>query len=215
MLVQRIVQKFHVITQLNLSLQQGREGYIFITKRRNKMKTLLYSITLTFAFFFIGCPARSLHPLFTEKDIVFNSSLIGTWLADDVTYTFEQLGDKNYKVTVCSTESHDSSLYTAQLGKLGSHWFLDTYPLVTLDEHHYLSVHVFTRLKLQGDTLRLASLEEDWLSEKIRTKALTITHVKKDDEIILTASTKELQQLLMKYGKENDAFPNEGVFVRE
>lgn len=171
---------------------------------------LLIAVTMLFA----GCPARSFNPLFTDQDALFNTALIGSWESEGETYTFEKLKEKNYKLSIHSNTSTDSSLYVVQSGKIGSWWFLDSYPLANSDEHHYLSVHLITKMTIAGDTLRLASLEADWLAKMIGEKKLQIAHIKRDNEIILTASTKELQQLVATIGGNKEAFPNPGIFVR-
>ncbi|MBI2428239.1 MAG: hypothetical protein HYV29_05485 [Ignavibacteriales bacterium] len=178
------------------------------------MKSFRIALVTVIAIVFAGCPVRSIFPLFTDQDAVLNPALIGTWEADDETYTFEKLKEKNYQLVIRSKKESDSTTYVVWLGKIGSHWFLDSYPIVNSDEHHYMSVHVFTRMKLEGDTLRLASLEADWISKMIDEKKIKITHVRRENEVILTASTKELQQLMGTIANNREAFPDENAFVR-
>lgn len=178
------------------------------------MKSIRFFFIVLIAALFAGCPARSIHPLFTDQDALFNPALIGTWGMDDETYTFEKLKEKNYQLVIRSKKESDSTAYVVWLGKIGSQWFLDSYPLVNSDEHHYMSVHVFTRMKMEGDTLRLASLEADWISKMIDEKKIKVAHVRRDNEVVLTASTKELQQWMGTIGTNNEAFPNEDAFAR-
>lgn len=170
-------------------------------------------IILTTALF-AGCPVRSVFPLFTEKDAVFNPSLIGTWESEDETYTFEKLQEKNYRLAIRPKKENDSALYVVWLGKIGARWFLDSYPIVNSEEYHYFSMHLFTRMDLNGDTLRIASLEADWLSKMIDEKKMQFTHVLRGNEVILTGSTTELQKLLATIGGTGEAFPNENVFIK-
>lgn len=178
------------------------------------MNAFRFFSAVLIAVSFAGCPARSLHPLFTDQDAVFNPSLIGTWEVDDETYTFEKLKEKNYQLVIRSKNENDSAVYVVWLGRIGSQWYLDSYPIVNSDEHHYLSVHVFTRMKLDGDTLRLASLEADWISKMIDEKKTRIAHVRRDNEVILTASTKELQQWMGSIAENSEAFPDENAFSK-
>ena len=171
---------------------------------------LLVSVTLLFS----GCPARSIHPLFTDKEAVFDASLIGTWTSNEESYTFEKLQEKNYRLVVRSQNENDSAVYAVLLGKIGSAWFLDSYPIVNSNEHHFLSVHVFTRMTMQGDSLTLATLEADWLLKMITEKKITIDHAQRENEIILTASTNKLQHFVNSIRGNNEAFPNPNVFIR-
>ena len=163
---------------------------------------------------FFGCPARSLHPLFTEKEAVFLPSLLGTWVENDDLYTFEQAEGKRYKLVIRSRTEKDSSVFVVWSGKIGSSWYLDSYPMHNAQEHHYVSVHVFTKMILNGDTLRIATLEADWLSKMSSAKKLEVAHVQRENEIILTAPTHELQKFIISIGDNQEAFPNPDALVR-
>lgn len=165
-------------------------------------------------FIFMGCPARSIHPLFGEKDVTLNPSLLGTWTTSDESYTFSPSADRSMRAVIRSLTSEDSAVYTTLAGTIGNQWYLDSYPYVNADEHHFLSVHVFTKMTLSGDTLTLASFENDWLEKQIDEKKISVTHIRRGSEIILTASTKELQSLIRTAGGNNDAFPNSTKYVR-
>ncbi|MDE3059112.1 MAG: hypothetical protein KGJ59_14265, partial [Bacteroidota bacterium] len=60
---------------------------------------------LGLAVLIAGCPARSLQPLFTDNDVVFNPLILGTWVNKGDVYTFKQSGEKNYEVVVHDTSS--------------------------------------------------------------------------------------------------------------
>jgi hypothetical protein len=70
------------------------------------------------------------------------------------------------------------------------------------------------RLWLDGDTLRLAGLDGDWLGKMIDKKEITIAHLRRDGEVILTASTTELQQLVRRFAEDQEAFPDPEKYVR-
>ncbi|MCK9409616.1 MAG: hypothetical protein WCX28_03985 [Bacteriovoracaceae bacterium] len=161
-----------------------------------------------------GCPARSLHPLFSERQAVLLASLIGTWENNEETYTFEPLQGNNYRLVIRPKDEKDSSVYSVLSGKIGSDWFLDSFPIVNSKEHHYLSMHVITKMTLNGDTLTLAMLESDWLLKAITEKKITVQHVKRENEIILTGSTEELRRFITLSGSEEEAFPDVSVFIR-
>lgn len=186
-----------------------------ITFKEDNMNRIKYSIVVGIAIFMMGCPTRSLFPLFTESDLVFNPALVGTWIdvegAD--TFTFQKAGEKSYNV-VSLEQKGNSEGYRVQLGRLGKFWFIDSYPLKGGGDHHTLSAHILSRIWLNGDTLRMASLESDWLRGMIDAKTLSIAHVRRDGDIILTATTEELQQLVLRFAEDDKAFPDPGVFIR-
>jgi len=181
---------------------------------RIRMKNLSRIGTGILVFIFLGCPARSIHPLFSENDVTLNPALIGTWSSNDDTYAFTLTSDRTMKTVIRSLTSQDSAVYTTLAGTIGNQWYLDSYPYVNSDEHHYLSVHVFTKMTIAGDTLTLASFNNDWLEKQISEKKISVAHIRRGSEIILTASTKELQSMIRAVGGKNDAFPNSTNYVR-
>ena len=178
------------------------------------MNTVKYFIAVGLAFLSIGCPARSLFPLFTENDLVTVPEIFGTWGdGKGETYTFLKAADKSYDV-VWRNQEGNTGLYKVQLGKLGKSRFLDSSPETKDPDYHMIATHVISKFSLDGDSLRIASLQSDWLKKMIGAGTLQIPHVIEDDEVILTASTRELQQLVLRAAEDTDAFPNPGALVR-
>jgi hypothetical protein len=77
-----------------------------------------------------------------------------------------------------------------------------------------LPTHVITRIWLAGDTLKTASLEGDYLKDAMAAGKLTVPHVQDGNDILLTASTKELQQLVLRLAEVDAAFPDPSVLIR-
>ncbi len=114
-----------------------------VTKERTK-KLLFYLL----AAFLGGCvPVMSLHPLYTEKDVVFEKNLLGVWVDQQDSQTQKETLDspdpnspkntwefqhpdekkKEYKLIFADEEGKKGSFAT-HLVKLGSRLFLDVYP---------------------------------------------------------------------------------------
>ncbi len=179
------------------------------------MKTLRNIITIGMALFFVGCPARSLYPFFTEKNLVFNPGLVGAWADQDKkeTYFFQKAEGKNYAVIVCK-EKEDTSHYIAQLGQIGKVWFLDTYPSEEQNDFQLVPTHIISKMWLNGDTLTFASLESDYVKKFIESKKLKIPYTTQKGDIIFTASTDELQQLILQLAQDDKAFPDQTKLFR-
>lgn len=178
------------------------------------MNRIKYLVVTGIALLIMGCPARSLFPLFTEGDLVFNHGLVGTWSDNESnTFTFQRAAEKGYNV-VSVEQKGTKEEYRVQLGRLGKFWFIDSYPVYGGDDHHKLSAHILSRIWINGDTLRVASLESDWLRDMIDAKKLRIAHVRRDNDIILTATTEELRALCLRFAEDDRAFPNPGVLIR-
>ena len=183
------------------------------------MRTLRYVTALAIALLALGCPARSIFPLFNEKDLVFNKDLVGTWVGKDV-LTIERSGEKSYKAILKEgTEpgaSSSTATYTAQLGKVGKYWFLDSTPMSDHNvDHHFIKSHLITRIRLEGDGLFMATLEGDRLKELIDGGTLRVSHVKRENEIVLTASPEELQRLVLQLADDEKAFKESPKWERK
>jgi hypothetical protein len=177
---------------------------------------------------FFGCPVRSIFPLFGDKDMVFMPGLVGTWAntekntlgtTEQNTLSIKKAGEQNYYLLEFPVgkdgDQAETNTYYAYLGRLGDFWFLDFYRQIRQDENYDLiPTDLFFRLWLEGDTLRLAALEGDWLDEMIGKKKISISRLLLEDEIILTAATLELQQLVRRFAEDRGAFPDPATYVR-
>ncbi len=199
------------------------------------MKNLLLLTLIISLILLAGC-VRSLYPLFTEKDYLFEKRLLGTWPdKSGDTWTFSKAGDKAYRLKFYQREfgaglfregtPGDTGVFEAHLGKLGKNLFLDIYPAQKSDEAggekmfgnvkndfynwHFLPMHSIMKVWFVHDSLRISLLDNGWLKKMIDNKSIKISHERLDDQIILTASTEELQQLVTKYGDDDMAFPKE------
>jgi hypothetical protein len=192
-------------------------------------KTTVISLFLLLAL--AGC-VRSLYPLFTEDDLYFMPELVGTWISEEGkdTWNFTKEGEKEYILHHYQAEyeetggikiSGDTVKFLAQLGKLNKYFFLDIFPNKpetkvknSFYNYHLLPVHTISKLWIEGDTLKLSMLDNDWLEKMIDNNAFNIAHARPNDQFILTASTEELQALVIKYAENSKAFPNPGILHR-
>jgi hypothetical protein len=166
-----------------------------------------------------------------EDDLIFKDELLGTWKEKDgkSTWIFEKSNGMNYTLIHYAAEdntsndkvSEDTARFTAQLGKLGKYIFLDIFPgkpdtKVKNDFYnfHLLPVHTISRVWFTNDTLKLSMLDNDWLAKMIDKNAYRIKHARLNDQLILTASTQELQRLVVKYANNTKAFPKPGELYR-
>jgi len=87
-----------------------------------------------------GCvPVDSLNPLYTDKDVVFDESLLGSWVGtdngEDGVLEFiarDQDGKKSYSLVMTEKDKdsngYKKTVYHAHLVKLNEHLFLDVVP---------------------------------------------------------------------------------------
>ena len=132
----------------------------------------------------------------------------------------EQAGEKSYKAIFEETAEPGKSgaiaSYTLQLGKVGKYWFLDSTPAEEPKvDHHFIKTHLITKMRLEGDALCISTLEADRLKELIDAGTLNISHVKRGNEILLTASPEELQKLVLRLAEDEKAFKDSPSWNRK
>lgn len=181
----------------------------------------LVVVILAVALLAQGCLVVSIHPLYTENDIVFDEALIGTWgdvSSDGDTWVFEEGEGKAYRMTV-NEEGKEPGHFEAHLVKLGEYLFLDLYPEEPdgINEFfitHVIPAHSIWRARLSGDSLGLAPLDFEWITQEIKEGRLDIEHEKLKDLLVLTGEPRDLQMLVLKHPHE--AFEDEfDVAVRK
>lgn len=187
-----------------------------------KVKKMLAVISAV--CFIVGC-IPSLHPLYTENDLIFEKALVGKWVDENPenTWTFSQSGEKEYKLIY--SEDGKPGAFTAHLLKIKDKMFIDLYPVepeLKTDngfyKAHLLPVHTFMLVKQIEPTLQMAFLNPDKLKEIIAKDPKAVKHEKlgKDDDMdVFTAPPKELQDFIMKNIDTPDFFCKPGILKRE
>ena len=174
------------------------------------MRAIQCWIALGLLIITAGCTVRSLYPLYSEGDLVFEPRLQGTWGEKDSkdTWTFRQAGAKVYEVI--ARDSSGETRFEGHLLKLGSLWFLDVCPK-GVDEAVAIPAHLFTQLRLEGDTLHVALLSWDWLRDTLARDPRAVAHLPlpggDSESFVLTAAPKELQKFVSRYAADPRAFP--------
>ena len=159
-----------------------------------------------------GC-VPSLHPLYTENELVFKPSLLGTWAEEGGGVSYEFIKNDSSSYTMIYTEDSIPSDFTAHLTKIGDHLFLDLLPEEPecgndFHKGYLISAHSFYKVSLEKNVLRLDGLAIDWLSDLYQDgKTELRREILQGDDFVLTASTKELQEFVLKYAENDSAFP--------
>lgn len=180
------------------------------------MKKIL-SVVLTLAILMTAC-IPSLHPLYTDDVLVYNPDLLGKW-ADDQggAWNFEASPDKKsylLEFTDGTDESGEATAqqYEAHLIQLGDHYFLDFYPKSDELEDEFtlalvLATHSFARVDFGTPDIQIRLFDYEWLEQLFKERKIRMKHeTLPDGEIILTASSKELQGFVYKYAEEEKAY---------
>lgn len=173
----------------------------------------------------VACePVASVHPLYTQADLVTDARLPGCWQDEPdeglCWFTITANGDRSYSLLLLEDDEVTQSRFRGYLAKLGEHLFLDIQPVRTENPYsihafHYASMHTFYRIELEdegeGEVLRLAYLDDEWLARALDDGKVTLAHRRgdesRDHEVVLAAPTAELQKFVLRYAQDEEAFP--------
>ena len=184
-----------------------------------------------------GCiPVMSLHPLYTEEDVVFEEKLVGIWV-DDANGTWEfkhpDKKDMTYELVLSSPEDA-KGLFVANLVKLGNKLFLDVYPKQLPCEQEspqkmkwfyntffFVPVHTFIKIDSIEPQLKMRLTNTENMQKLLEEDPNAVKHELVEDTklvediILLTASTKELQAFVLKYADDSRLFTDEIIYSRK
>jgi hypothetical protein len=162
--------------------------------------------------------APSLHPFFTDSDVVFNEALLGVWIDDSGdACKFTKSDDSHYELLVID---ENPVRFEARLIELGGVTFLDLYPKPLGNEiYHYpesfVPAHRLARVTIGKDSFSFAMMDGGWLKRLSDRNQLDLKHERLNgDMIALTASTQELQAFALKHANNEEAFGDVAVFHR-
>lgn len=202
------------------------------------MKKLSLLSTFIFLLLFLSGCLTTLHPIFTEKDLVYKPELTGIWktknddkegwaeispLAKETSIELpgkiSSIKDKGYLVVYKNKDGNINGRYIAFLARIGKHLYFDYYPVpmeaeMNADEFymlHFVKMHTPYRVDILKDgSFELSQLDGGYLDDLIKKKKIRIHHeLNSDGNAVITASTEELQQYILKYGDDPGAIMNE------
>ena len=202
------------------------------------MKKVSIILAFTFLIIFLSSCLRTLHPIFTPKDIVYEPRLFGTWKIEsqgnEGFAVITNLGSDNsielpekisaikqngYLVSYRDEDGKATEQYIAFLARIGKHLYLDYFPANKKDNKagdgfftaHFVKMHTSYRVNISKDgSFELSQLDESYVTKLINEKKIRISHEKDANGIIvITASTDEIQQYIIKYGDEPGAYRSE------
>jgi len=183
-----------------------------------KVKMLLFNML---AVLLGGC-VLSLHPLYTEKDLIFEEKLLGTWGKNGSTETWQfkrGKGDKYYSLTLTDDKGKEGS-FVAGLGKINNMMFLNIFPQEPeLKETSYYQFHIlransFIKIEQIEPTLVMRIMNPDTVQKMLKKNPKLIKHEIVDDRLLLTASTEELQKFMKAHANEEGLFNGSGALER-
>ena len=207
------------------------------------MKKVLIITGLIFLITFLSSCLKTLHPIFTEKDLVYDIRLVGSWKTEaqgneglatisnlasensvDLPGNISSIKQRGYLVTYKDKDGKLTEQYIAFLVRIGKHLYFDYFTAdkkidETVDDFfkaHMVKMHTSYRVDILKDSFEISQLDESFVTKLIDEKKIRINHEKDaDDNTVITASTSELQQYIIKYGDEPSAYRSEKTIFKK
>jgi hypothetical protein len=188
-------------------------------------------LSIAMAMALVSCePQAVLFPLYTEKDLVTDDNLVGTWAdGEGGIYTFEQSAEHKALYLVSFEVEHVKMLSDVHLLRLGDYLFIDLtanydrfpeeakakglrvpYPLA--------SVHNFGRIRIDpaGAYISMALLDNDWVRRQQEEHTLGLDVLWPEDyEGILVSPTLKLQEFARQHAEDKSAFSFKVTLCRQ
>lgn len=186
-----------------------------------------------------GCLLTSLHPLFTSEEYIKPDGLTGGWVSEDNEsfWYFSDSGEDYFRLVVTEKDSSfvqgpdstgtysvstDTSEFKAVFGVIANELYLDILVVPNASEDkgslrntQLAFTHTFYKFKLKGTEAELYPADFKWIEDNLKKKKIKIKHEKlENDNLLLTASTKELQQFVKKYSSKG-LFPKPLTLYRK
>ena len=168
-----------------------------------------------FGLILAGC-VPSWNALYTEKDIVFDRALVGVWNSPSAkeTWEFTKAGEKPYQLQHTDKAGRKAG-FDVRLVQLKERRFLDLYLTkvegdVNLNDWAGFSLaptHLILKVEGIEPTLKIATMNPDWIKRHVAQYPNAIAHrVVFNGDVVLTASTSELQKFVLKHADDEDFF---------
>jgi hypothetical protein len=191
---------------------------------------ILMIIPIYFAI--VVCCTPSLHPIYTEEDIIFDPALIGTWSGDasEETWEFAQHDavDDAY-VLICTDEDGDSGNFLTRLVEIGDYMFLDLLPageesgdngVGDISDILMVPMHGFILVDQIEPSLNYRIMDDDWIADFLEQNPGVLKHeleteyYSNEARLLLTASTEDLQAFLIEHIETEGAYGEVEVLYR-
>ncbi len=187
-----------------------------------------------------GCePVQSLNPFYEDKDVVFDSCLVGTWTING--HGESEKMELTFAPSVTDADAYDVALsirsdkpdedkpkegsvtFTGHLFQAGDSRFLDLYPLKytakwgsgtisfdTTDNLFGVPTHTVYRVKQGADNLRLAWLDDDNVKSFTEKNNLPVAF-RGSSYLVLTGKTEDLKAGLLINAEKEDLLDHDGM----
>ncbi len=211
-----------------------RNGTLLGVLQEAAVRKRILAVAVGLAGLLGGCvPQDSLFPLFNKDDKAFEEALIGEWRLQPKEgenpphppqlWIFQKSEESPpaYNFRILNFEHKKENIFSrARLVRLGEFLFIDfgspefnegkpaeiPYPAVTS--------HIFGRIHISRENVRMDMLSDDWVSKQIKTGTLSLACAETPEGWILTAKTEELRKFALEHADDEAAFSESFMLIR-
>ncbi len=185
-------------------------------------KTLIAIATIGILLFTTACVTTTLHPIYERNQLIQLSEFEGEWISTRSVWTIKKDMGNSYKLSYkeCDDPINEPRQYSSctiadfkvHLIKLGDDYYADFRPTEYLNsenqflQYHIRSLHSFARINANKERLQFEFMDNQWLFDYLSTNKESIAHVKSEQDVILTASTQELQKFIISHKDNEEAY---------
>jgi hypothetical protein len=225
-----MLKRWHTLWAAGLRVVRYANRRKIMTSRLRS--ALAAIVLLVCATLLASCVTYSVQPLYDERTAVFDASLLGPWgnptqKNASSTMLFAKGSGDFYEVTMIDPNGDDPSLravYEAHAVRLNGRLFLDAVHTADHVGSHTVNgegirSHMIVRAMVDGDKMHIDFLSDDWLEKGFDSGTLALAHETISgndisDQIVLTASTADLQKFVAAHANDDQAFPPSDPLVR-
>src|SRR5688500_9927315 len=148
------------------------------------MKSSAASIILLLALFASAC-VHSLNPLYTDADLIMDSTLIGNWEEKETgeSWTISSCEKLKYSLVHLDSDGRKGE-YDARLVRVGDKLFLDIVPVRSaiaqndLYRDRFIATHTFVHIVAKDSSIQISYVEPRWLKDFVAGSPSAIRHEK-------------------------------------
>jgi hypothetical protein len=197
-----------------------------------KIRTRLgFFVSLLLVLPLTSCvPQLSLHPWYSEKDLVLEPGLAGTWLLldtdnkpekDQQGWEFVQNVDKGYTVSFEDPEQPGvREVWELRLFRVNGQLFVDVVQLTSKYKdadlaENFIPGHMVGTVKLEADKISMRFLDDEWTTKAVKANTALIKHEMIENSALLTAGPAELREFALTHAADENAFAVDFNYVRK
>ncbi|MFH1372961.1 MAG: hypothetical protein ABII79_04120 [bacterium] len=158
----------------------------------------------------------SLNPLFTEKDVVVEPMIEGTWYDESgSTIVFSHVGDNFYHLVF--TFDGSPLEYEAVLIRIAGRLICDIFPQVSDGEAashpgSHIRLHTFYDISVRDDTMRAAPVSYEWYRDMAVKESSILQYSWIKEGLLLTGSTEVIREMFFNHCNDEGFFGKPDVY---